>query len=61
MSAFDNANNNSGAELLQRCRQGDNSAANELCLRYAAKLCRLSERHLSQRLAVPIAGVCASR
>ena len=56
MSAFDNANNNSGAELLQRCRQGDNSAANELWLRYAAKLCRLSERHLSQRLAVRVDG-----
>ena len=56
MPNFDPTSANSGAELLSRCRGGDESAANELFVRFAERLCRLSERHLSQRLAARIDG-----
>jgi RNA polymerase sigma-70 factor (ECF subfamily) len=41
----------SPTELVQRYRQGDPDAARALFDRYAQRLCRLAEQHLSRKLA----------
>lgn len=39
------------ADLLQRCRQGDEQAARELFVHYARRLTRIADVHLNQKLA----------
>src|SRR5688572_17401633 len=39
------------ADLLRRCRSGDERAAGELFARYARSLTRIAEQHLSRKLA----------
>src|SRR3712207_1477794 len=39
------------ARLLERCRSGDQQAAAQLYGRYAQRLVRLAEQHLSRKLA----------
>src|SRR5437870_4242727 len=39
------------AELLRRCRSGDEQAARELFVQYARRLTRIAEQHLSRKLA----------
>lgn len=46
----------SPTELLQRYRQGDPDAARGLFDRYAQRLCRLAEQHLSRQLAGRVDG-----
>jgi RNA polymerase sigma factor (sigma-70 family) len=42
------------AELVERLRQGDAEAAQQLVARYAQRLCRLAEQQLSRRVAARV-------
>lgn len=44
------------AELLERCRRGDSAASAQLFARYAQRLTRLADQHLSRKLASRVEG-----